>query len=218
MEKILLFLITIIPLFFTSQTINIEDELVKKMCSEFSKTDQMSDSVRVANVYGKFLYPYLEKFEKPKIDSIAKSIYFRFQRECEAFSKFLDKVDPQQNWQNLSEIPKTELPNDEKDELLKIKNFYYLEGDSQITKVKVTKNFWTEEFPDKTFSKNKIIWKDDNIFELEFIESNNEGRKGFSRKGDTYYYKIISKDRKNYNIVAKITNQDRVLMFKLFYN
>ena len=187
------------------------------MCYEFKNTETLSDSVRVENTYSKFLYPYLQKFPESKIDSIGQSIYFRFQRDCETFRKFLDKVDPQDNWQELKEMPKSELTKNERKQFEKNKNFYYLEGNNQLTIVIIENGLWKDIFPDKTFSKNKFKWlNNDNEFELEFIESTNLTRKGFSRKGDIYNYKIIRKKENYYEIGAKIPNQNQILLFKLY--
>lgn len=187
------------------------------MCKEFQITENLSDSLRVENAYSKYLYPYLRTKEASKADSIGKSIYFRFQRECETFRKFLDRIDPQTNFIEIDEIPKSSLTINEKKEFIKTTNFYYLEGGNKITNVEIKKGFWKDIFPDNTFSKNKFSGlNEENEFELEFIESTNNARKGFSRKGDKYFYKIIKKENNYFLIAAKIPKQKQILLFKLF--
>ncbi|MGS0747130.1 hypothetical protein [Halpernia sp. GG3] len=214
--KKLLFLI--IPIFTFSQNSNLENKLITDMCSEFSNTESLSDSARVENTYSKYLYPYLKKIVTSKVDSVGTSIYFRFQRECESFRKFLDRVDPLKNYKELSEIPKSTLTESERKEFQKIKNFYYFEGNDNKTKVLLEKGFWTDNFPDDTYSKNIFRWKNNSKFELEFIESTNINRKGFSREGDKYFYNIISKENNYYLIAAQIPKQNQILLFKLFIN
>lgn len=187
------------------------------MCEEFQKTKNLSDSIRVENTYSKYLYPYLSKFEQPKIDSIGNSIYFRFQRECETFRKFLDRVDPLDNWEELKEMPKSILTKTERQDFEKTNNFYYLEGNNQITNVLIEKGIWKDIFPDQTYSINNFKWfGNENQFELEFIESTNLNRKGYSRKGDKYSYKVIRKVENFYEIAAQIPNQNQILLFKLY--
>ena len=214
--------LTIFILFFSlqvfSQNNREENDVIKEMCIEFSETKNLSDTLRVDNIYNKYLYPYLLKFERQKAESIGKSLYFRLQRECEEFSKFLDRIEPQENWTELNEMPESQLSESELNEFIKKGNFHYLEGNGEKTIVKIIDGFWIDQFPDKTTSKNKIIWKKNNVFELEFIESNNEARNGFSRKGDRYYYKIINIENNYYNIASKIPNQNRVFVFKLYFN
>lgn len=213
LKKLLFF---IIPIFTFSQNSNVENKLITDMCSEFSNTGSLSDSARVENTYSKYLYPYLKKTETFKVDSVGTSIYFRFQRECENFRKFLDRVDPLKNFEELSEMPKSTLTESEKKEFQKIKNFYYFEGNDNKTKVLLEKGFWTDNFPDGTYSKNIFRWKDNSEFELEFIESTNTSRKGFSRKGDKYFYNIIRQENNYYLIAAQIPKQNQILLYKLF--
>lgn len=98
--------------------------LLKAMCVEFQSTEHLSDSIRIENTYTKHLYPYLRQFDEKKIDSIGNSIYFRFQRECETFRKFLSRVDPLDNWEEETEMPESELTKKEIKEFEKIGNFY----------------------------------------------------------------------------------------------
>lgn len=209
-------LLIILPIFSFAQNSAIENKLIINMCTEFRNTENLSDSLRVENTYSKYLYPYLQNVESSKIDSIGNSLYFRFQRECETFRKFLDRVDPLENFEEIKEMPISTLSVSEKKEFKKTKNFYYLEGDNNITNVIIDKNLWIDIFPDNSFSKNKFYWKNENDFELEFIESTNINRKGFSRLGDKYFYKIIRKENNYYVIAGKIPNQNQILLFKLF--
>ena len=188
------------------------------MCIEFAETENLSDTLRVDNIFNKYLYPYLLKFERQKAESIGNSLYFRLQRECEEFSKFLDRIEPQENWTELNEMPESKLSKNEFKEFITKRNFHYLEGNGEKTIVNIIDDFWIDRFADKTTSKNKILWKKNNDFELEFIESNNEARSGFSRKGDRYYYKIINLENNYYTIASKIPNQNySYLFYNCFY-
>lgn len=194
-----------------------DDILVMKMCTEFKNTTMLSDSARIENMYSKFLYPYLEKIQPSKIDSIGTAIYFRMQRKCEDFRKFLLDRSKTENWEIVDKMPKSEFSKDLKSEFSKLSEFYYLEGETNtITNVKIKNDLWIDEFTDKTYSKNKLTWENDYKFSLEFIDSNNEGRKGFSRKGDKYYYTIINKKDNYYTIASKIPNQKEIVLFKLY--
>ncbi len=209
-------LIVLFPFLGFSQS---DDLIVSKMCDEFKNTSNLSDSARVENMYSKFLYPYLEKIQTPqnKIDSIGYAIYFRLQKECEDFRKFLLDRSPTNHWKIVQEMPKIEFTKAQKNEFEKISQFYYYEGEgNKITNVKIKNGVWIDEFPDNTYSKNKFSWENDFKFILEHIESNNEGRKGFSRKGDKYFYSIINKKENYYTIAAQIPNQKEILLFKMY--
>lgn len=214
---LIILLLFLFPVFTFSQNLKDENELISSMCKEFQKTEHLSDSLRVQNTYLKFLPSYLEKIEPAKLDSVGSSIYFRLQRECESFRRFLDRVDPLPNWKEIKEMPKSELTVKDRKEFEKTKNFYYLEGNNETTNVVIENGIWMDIFPDNTFSKTKFKWYGkDNEFELEFIESTNLNRKGYSRKGDKYFYKIIRKEKKYFEVAAQIPNQEQILLFKLY--
>ncbi|WP_234111305.1 hypothetical protein [Chryseobacterium sp. R2A-55] len=213
---IILFLF-LVPFLGFSQNKSEDDSLVIKMCNEFKNTAKLSDSARVENMYSKFLYPYLEKIQPAKIDSTGNAIYFRLQRECEDFRKFLLDRNKSENWTIVDEMPKIEFTKDQKNDFNKLSQFYYFEGETnKITNVEIKNGFWIDEFHDKTYSKNSFTWENDHKFVLEYIESNNQGRRGFSRKGDKYYYSIVNKKANYYLIAAQIPNQKEILLFKLY--
>ena len=214
---LIILLTFLIPFLGFAQNKSEDDMLVKKMCNEFINTSKLSDSARVENMYSKFLYPYLEKMQPEKIDLTGNAIYYRLQKECEDFRKFLLDRSKTEHWKIVDEMPRIEFSKDLKNEFSKLSEFYYFEGETNaITNVRIKNSFWIDEFPDKTYSKNKFTWENDYKFVLEHIESNNEGRKGFSRKGDKYYYSIINKKDNYYTIAAQIPNQKEILLFKLY--
>lgn len=195
-----------------------EDFIISNMCTEFKNTGNLSDSARVENMYSKYLYPHLEKIESPNtIDSTGNAIYFRLQRECEEFRKFLFDRSRTEHWEIVYEMPRTDFTAQQKKEFEKISEFYYYEGETNtITNVKLRNGFWIDEFPDHTHSKNKFSWENSHKFVLEHVDSNNEGRKGFSRKGDQYYYSVINKGENYYLVAAQIPDQREILLFKLY--
>ena len=210
---LIILLTFLIPFLGFAQNKSEDDMLVKKMCNEFINTSKPSDSARIENMYSKFLYQYLEKMQPEKIDSTGN----RLQKECEHFRKFLLDRSKTEHWKIVDEMPRIEFSKDLKNEFNKISEFYYFEGETNaITNVRIKNSFWIDEFPYKTYSKNKFTWENDYKFVLEHIESNNDGRKGFSRKGDKYYYSIINKKDNYYTIAAQIPNQKQILLFKLY--
>ncbi len=72
-------------------------------------------------------------------------------------------------------------------------------------------------FKDGTYSKLKFEWLGDCEFELEFIESNNESRKSFSKPGDKYIYQILDKKAKYYLMSAWIPGMSYFLKFKIYF-
>lgn len=194
-----------------------ENDVITKMCSEFKNSSQLSDSLRVENMYIKALFPYLRKIQHEKVDSIANALYYRLQKECPEFRVFLLQQKGTQNWEVVETMPTTNFSKEDQKEFNHHKDFYYYEGSTAIiTKVKIKNNEWIDEFPDKTYSKNTFAWKNNSEFILTHVESNNEGRKAFSHKGDQYFYTLINKKENYYTVAAQIPNQKEILLFKLY--
>ena len=194
------------------------DEMIDKMCSDFKSTENLNDSLRIGSLNEKFIFPYLNQFPESERESKIDFIYFRFQKRCEYFRDYLQKVDPPKddNWVRLTEKPKITVSENEIKEFKAHKDFYYFEYAGEKTLVKTDKKYWTETFSDNTNSKLFFKWVDKNEFELEFIESTNNTRKNFSKKGDKYVYKIINKENGYYWILCEIPGQSEILKFKLF--
>ncbi len=218
-KQFLILLIFLIPVFAISQHNSEEEAVIAKMCAEFKNTPDLGDKERVENLFVKFLYAYLEKFPDEEINAVGDAVYFRFQKECPEFRKFLLDTSNTENWKAVSEMPEIEFTSAQKKEFDRHANYYYFEGaGNEITNVKIADRIWMEEFPDNSYSKNKFYWENDAMFALEHIESNNEARKAFSRKGEKYYYTVINKRQNYYTIAAQIPGQDEILIFKLFKN
>lgn len=215
MRKLSILFLLFLPFISYSQTENL---VIQNMCEEFKKTSHLTDSTRVENIYSKYLYPYLEEINSNKnIDSIGTSLYIRLQKECQDFRLFLIERTKSEHWQLLNKMPKSEFTKNQKKEFNKISKFYYYEGETnEITNVNIKNNFWIDSFTNSTYSKNIFKWINKNKFTLKHLESNNLGRKAFSRKGEKYFYQIINKKDNYYTIAAQIPNQTEILLFKLY--
>lgn len=216
-NQLIILLFFLVPVFGYSQKNSEEQEVIRKMCAEFKNTAELSEKERVDNLFNRFLYPYLEKFPEEKFTEVGEAMFFRFQKECQEFRQFLLDNSNTEHWKAVSEMPEIEFTPEQKTEFNRHANYYYFEGvGNDITNVKIADGIWMEEFPDNTYSKNKFYWENDSRFILEHIESNNEARKAFSRKGEKYQYTVISKRQNYYTVAAQIPGQDGILLFKLF--
>lgn len=217
MKRLNLIIFLFISVFCFSQDDSI-DSLTIKMCSNFRENIHLKDSVRIIILNEKFITPYLNKFPKKEQKTVINNLYFRFQKNCKEFREFLHRVNPPKNdnWKRLDSKPEISVTDDEISLFKKTNDFYYFEAGGAKTVVKINNNFWTETFADKTKSKLYFNWVGRNQFELEFIESNNLGRKNFSKPGDKYLYEIVSKEDNYYWILVEIPGQSELLKFKLF--
>ncbi len=188
------------------------------MCLSFKNNENLSDSVRIAVLNEKLIIPYLNQFPETEKASITDQLYFRFQKNCKEFLDFLYRIDPPKNddWKKLNARPDITITKKELDDLKNQHNFYYFEWEGEKTTVKTSNKYWIDTFSDGTYSKLHFKWLTSNQFELEFIESNNNGRKNFSKLGDKYFYEIVSKENDYYWILVTIPGQQGLVMFKFF--
>lgn len=194
------------------------DRMIDEMCKDFKSTEKMNDSLRIESLNEKFVFPYLQQFSDSERDKKVDYLYLRFQKRCEDFREYLQKVDPPkgENWVRLNEKPNIIISDKEIKNFKSINDFYYFEYAGEKTLVKTNKMHWIETFSDGTNSKLFYKWIEKNKFELEFIDSTNRTRKNFSKKGDKYIYQIISKQDNYYWILCEIPGQSEILKFKLF--
>lgn len=194
------------------------DKIIDEACLRFSKTENLSDSLRVKYLNENIIYPYMSATSSNNKKETLDAFLIRFQKRCESFSNFLIKVDNfnQDNWIVVDKRPESTVTKKELDILKQSNSLYYFEYTGNRTNVEAKNNYWIETFLDKTQSKLKYTWIGNNKFELEFIESNNFERKEFSRKGDKYIYEVINKVNDYYWVIAEIPGQSRLVKFKLF--
>ncbi|MBB6372121.1 hypothetical protein [Chryseobacterium shigense] len=219
MKKSVLIIILLLSTFLNAQNESDKtDKMLDEMCSNFKLNENLSDTLRIEILNKKFIHPYLSQFSGSELEDKIDNLYFRFQKRCEHFRDYLVKVDPPKddNWARLDAHPKITVSENEIAQFKKTIDFYYFEYEGKKTTLKTDKNFWIETFEDGTNSKLYYKWIGKNKFELEFIESNNNGRKNFSKKGDKYIYEIINKENNYYWILSEIPGQSEILKFKLF--
>lgn len=201
-----------------AQISEFEDNLINDMCETFKETSNLSDSLRVENMYLKHLYPYFDQIEENKIDSVGMSIYYRLQVKCPEFLDFLNQVDPKQDGETtlVNEKPISKISLEELNEFKNRTEFHYIDNDGKIAKVKIENNLWVETFEDGTFSKNQMTWASPAEFNLTFIESNNPIKKSLSKKGEVYEYWIVSVENDVYKIAYEIPKINQFVIFKLY--
>lgn len=179
-----------------SQTDDDVDELTRNICKTMESQNEVPDSSDLEFALAENFPAFMEKFKLNELsEELQNKIFYRLQKNCSAFIKIMFEKDAflKGDWEMLTEKPKV-LVSGEKcsDVFAKHHQFYYLEGDGSKTKVSINNGYWTDYFTDGTYS--KLYFKDSGNcgFVITFIESNNMGRKNFSRKGDRYFYQITN--------------------------
>lgn len=196
MKKYALILLMLSYATMNSQTIQQVDSLASKMCESFKELKEVKDETKIMMVFEKHLPAFYEEAKvtsQAQADSLVNRVYFRLQRNCQAFLDILAGMEENKSdWGKLAEKPKSKLSKKESDTFFSGKSFYYKEYDGSIVNVALSSSHWIETFEDGTTSNLLIRPKGSGEFELEFLESNNNKRKNFSVKGDVYRYGIYS--------------------------
>ncbi|MFV0183524.1 hypothetical protein OBK25_02210 [Empedobacter falsenii] len=179
---------------------NIDDKrdlLINDLCNILTKNKNLNDLERINLVNQDIsLVEYFKDFSKDEIQSEEEAIFYRFQKNCKAYTDIIRKFSEKnnENWITLENLPKSTI-NDKEYKLIKsASELYYFDYEGNKTIVKIENNNWIEYFIDESFSKLKLHWKNNYDFNLEFLESNNLIKKSLSRKGEIYQYRILSKE------------------------
>ena len=97
------------------------------------------------------------------------------------------------------------------------KNLFYRHGTLNDTVyVNISNGIWLETYKDSSFSKCELKWTSDTTFELKFVESNHLAKSNLSKKGDMYYYKLLSKEKGFYYVMAEVPGRNIYHRFKIY--
>ncbi|WP_218157827.1 hypothetical protein [Lutibacter maritimus] len=217
-NKTLKILLILISTNIYSQNQMQKDSVANEICKMIENNKNLSDSARIAEVYIKHMYPYLDKFPENQQEEIGTNIYYRLQRNCKEFVEILNRNDPAKgDWKIVNEKPKILIDKSVSQSFNNYEKFRYYEANGDIINVEIKNGFWIDNFLNKTYSKLKFNWINDFTFEIEFIESNNESRKNFSNKGDKYIYEIFNKTENYFELTVFADGNNQYLTFKLYF-
>ncbi|WP_291118671.1 hypothetical protein [Empedobacter sp. UBA7248] len=195
------------------------DILIHNLCKILSENKNLNDLERINLVNQNVsLIKYFKDFSKDEIQAEEEAIFYRFQKNCKEYTDIIKKFSEKnnENWITLENLPKSTI-NDKDYNLVKsASELYYFDYEGNKTIVKIEDNNWIEYFIDESFSKLKLYWIKNNDFNLEFLESNNSMKKSFSRKGEIYQYRIVSKENNYYWIAYYTKDLNNIVKFKLY--
>lgn len=201
-----------------SQERNEIDLLVNEICKTINSNQQLNDSEIVTKIYEKHVNPFLSKSDSSNKDSLSLLIELRLERNCIVYSKIAHRNGEKKgDWIQLDTKPESELNNSDCDKFYINQSYEYLEPNGDVVKLEMKNNYWVDNFKDGTYSKLKLTRISSCEFEIEFLESNNELRKNFSKKGDKFKYQILSHGEKFYKLSVQIPGQELFYTFKLYY-
>lgn len=200
------------------QTQEQKDSLINVMCETFVSTENLPDTSRIGYTFESHMMDFLSQYPQSQRQELLNGLFIRFQRNCPPFKAFLDRMDPPSgDWKTVDGKPLTRLNKRECRQFLNHRNFAYLESSGDTVKLEIANGFWIDHFKDGTFSKLKLEWISDCEFEIEFVESNNDVRKNFSKPGDRYVYQIVDKKPEFYDMSVEIKGTGRYALFRMYY-
>lgn len=195
------------------------EKLLDDMCIEFTQTAHLSDDERFYDPILKYLIPHRLKFKEEEWEAEVERIFQRYKEKCDSFRQFLIDTENNtyDNYKILAERPTANISKKDLAAFKKQQHFYYFDNaTNEKVSVEITKNHWTEHFANGTHSKTYFRWISNNQFELEFIESDNFVKDNLNKKGDKYYYEILSKENDFYWILTEVEGQTFLFKYKLF--
>ena len=220
------FLVIIISTFLNSQLQSQSFERIDSITNEVCKTINLISSQNefvsldtvLYQIRRKHLDEYFLKTPSNKLDSILIHFDARLQKTCEEYGRILyEQLENNGNWVRHSIQPKQKIKDEDCKKFYTIRDYSYLETNGDTVKLEIKNGYWIDNFKDGTYSKLKIYTNENCEFEIEFIESNNEIRKNFSKKGDKYKYVITEENTGFYKLSVEIPEQSIYYTFNLFY-
>jgi len=215
------------PLFFVlfsltsiAQNAHISDSTLNEVCKTLVTKENklLPDSDRVRQVIAKHLSPILLTLNESEQTAAITYTFYRLQRNCKEFKSILDQATPNKgDWVSLNKKPKSTLTKKDFDKFLKIGNYSYLEHSGDTVHISLTTTTWEDHFKDGTYSMLTLHWIKNAEFQIEFMESNNEIRKNFSKPGDKYRYQLLEKHSDYYLMSLEIPGKSQFMTFKLYY-
>jgi hypothetical protein len=201
-----------------SQTDAINDSLINEICKTLNSDKNLADSARFREISQKHIYPVVIKIDTSKRGDAFKFISARLQRNCNEFKLMIERMYPNKgDWVHEDKKPISSLDKEICKDFIQIGKYYYLEANGDTVHLTIENNIWEDHFLDGTYSKLKFYWTGDCEFEIEFVDSNNETRKNFSRPGDKYKYQILEKDNGYYKLSVESVGTSEFYTFKVYY-
>lgn len=193
--------------------------LIVELCNILTSAEKSSNPDRLQIKIDELLNQYFLSIPENDHEEESKNIFFRLERNCDAFQRFLDKKSPPQgDWLLEKESPISKLTKEECGEFLKNQVHYYIDPSGEIVTVKIMDGIYVESYPDGTYSKLSFHWLENCEFMLEFIESDHEVKKRLSIPGDQYFYRLIDKNEGSYIASTEIKGSTNYYSFKIYIN
>ncbi|MDT0557645.1 hypothetical protein RM697_03250 [Ichthyenterobacterium sp. W332] len=188
----LFFFIIFISINLNSQSV--EDIIADELC-DCIKTKEITELEKIdlclADIILSNEINLLKEFRVKTMDSIPQDVFIRIAskmtKQCSYLFNFVEPIKDKisnNNTLNCSELVDG--------------NYYYLIPSYENRKVmdttfvNINNHSWEEKMQKtNTYSNLKFLKKSDCEFSLEFIESDDDIKKNFSKKGDVYNYKIV---------------------------
>jgi len=197
------------------------DLLVTDICNSFQQDESIqSDSIKVERIFDKQLSPYLQGISQDSAKALRDFVYIRLQRECLAFKDISDRLNHKRkksDWRSVDIEPESEINEESFNNFFKHENLKYLETNGDTSVAYVTDSIWEDHFLDGTYSRLLLSKINKSEFVITFVESDNKGRRNFSKPGDKYRYKILKQNNGYYSMFVQPVGSKIKSLFKLYY-
>ena len=220
MKPFLISAFLLLSLSSISQRLIITDSTLDEMCKTLitKQNKLLSDSDRINYVLDKLTTPFTSGLSETEQSDLLDYVFFRMQRNCKEFKSILDRLTPNNgDWVAVDNKPFSNLKEKDYQEFIKIEKFFYRESSGDTARVVVSNSIWEDHFKDGTYSRLKLRWLKNAEFQIEFIESNNQSRKNFSKPGDKYNYQLLEKYNNKYKLSVEIDGAGQFSTFYMYF-
>ena len=202
-----------------AQGIDKIDSISMEICTSVKMNSDLSDSELVTLILDEHLLSYLSTKSIVDQDSVLNHILLRSEKLCPEYSALAYRTNENKgDWTLLTEKPKSILNKSLCSQFFENNSFYYLEPTGDKVNLEIKDGIWIDTFIDNTYSELKLIETTNCEFEIQFIRSNNEIRKNFSKVGDRYRYQILNYENDKYFMSVEIPGQEQYYKFILYVN
>ncbi|MBX7242460.1 MAG: hypothetical protein K1X92_11980 [Bacteroidia bacterium] len=164
--------------------------------------------------------PGIKKMPESKFEAFSLDLNLILSKNCRKFVEYYQEEylsdAENQEWLLLDSIPVSRMSKAEIEDFFSAGALYYKDPSGGYTRIQLTPEFWTEYIGEgeNTYSKCKIIFRNEADLSIAFVESNDPVKNKMSKKGDVYNYRLLEKVENGFICAAHYNGL--MFMFKVY--
>lgn len=191
--------------------------LTHNVCSRMAELQEKQHVEIYQIISNEYLVPYFEILGEEKSKDFIVLFSENLLENCEIYKNMMaDLYAGDSGEKLLSEMPEQKITKKQCEEMKNIEEFYYLGMNDQKISVVFTRKLWQDFFPDQTSTVNEVEWLENCSFVLTFKHTDNPVRIQYFKPGEKFYYTVIEKKEKAYDIVQFEPHTESYGLFTIY--